>query len=169
MINLLPSQYKEGLRSEERFRLVLILGLLIVVFLICLSLALLSIRVYGSGKIQAYQILVESQREEGGELHVERVRELNFDIAELSSFYTSRVLLSDVIERVSAAFPKNVYLTSFSYTSAKIALTGFAPQTENLLAFRTILEQDPLFENFYFPAANWIRAADINFSFEFTL
>ncbi|MBI2098654.1 MAG: hypothetical protein HYT49_03355 [Candidatus Wildermuthbacteria bacterium] len=183
MINLLPPQYKEELQREERFRLVLILGLLLVVFLICLSLALLSIRVYVSGEIQAQQILVEAQREEGGELRLERMRELNSDIAGASSFYANRVLLSDVIERISAAFPSNVYLTSFAYTpvsqrggkgapapaKAKIALAGFAPQTEDLLALRANLGQITLFKNFYFPPSNWIRAADINFSFEFEL
>ena len=177
MINLLPPQDKEELHKEELFRLALILGLLLVMFLICLSLALLSIRVYVSGEIQAQRILVEAQREQGGELRLEHVRELNSDIAGISSFYASRVLLSDVIERISAVSTPNVYITSFDYTpisqrggkNASIALKGFASQTEDLLALRTNLEQVGLFKNFYFPPSNWIRAADINFSFEFEL
>lgn len=180
MINLLPPSYKEELRGEEQFRLVFILGILAVIFFVCLSLALLAIRVYLSGEIQAQQIFVESQRIDEQELRAEQMRELNGDIAEAESFYKSGVLISDVILRISDALPESVYITSLKYTpisnaskagekTAQIALTGFAPRTEDLLQIRESLEQDPLFRNVHFPPANWIRATNIDFSFDFEL
>ena len=173
MINLLPPEYKEELWGEERLRLVLTLGILLGVFLVCLALALLSIRVYVWGEINAQQILVESQRKEGGESDSTRIRELNTDVAAIVDFYTKRVPLADVIARIEPVLPENVYLTSFSYATGsprtKISLKGFASLTEDLLAFKVNLEQDPSFENFSFPQSNWIRAADIDFSFDFEL
>lgn len=185
MINLLPPSYKEELRGEEHFRLVLILGMLIVVFCICLSLALLAIRVYLAGEIEVQQILVESQQGQNDwKARADQVRDLNRDIAAAASFYENKMLLSDVILRISDVLPESVYITSLSYTpvssskagkvggkssEVKIALRGFAPRTEDLLQIRTSLEQDPLFGNFHFPPSNWIRATDINFSFDFEL
>jgi len=184
MINLLPPSYKEELQGEEHFRLVLILGMLIVIFFVCLSLALLAIRVYLSGEIEVQQILVESQSQDDRTSRVEQVQKLNGDIAEVSSFYENKVLISDVILRISDVLPESVYITSLSYTpvfnsksgkadekpsKVKIALTGFAPRTEDLLQIRTSLEQDPLFGNFHFPPSNWIRATNIDFSFDFEL
>ena len=184
MINLLPPSYKEELQGEEQFRLVLILGMLIVIFFVCLSLALLSIRVYLSGEIQAQQILVESQSKDDRSSRVDQVRDLNRDIAEASSFYENKVLISNVILRISDVLPESVYITSLSYTpifnskssrvdekpsKVKIALTGFSPRTEDLLQIRTSLEKDPLFGNFHFPPSNWINATNINFSFDFEL
>jgi len=152
---------------------VLILGILLGVFLVCLALALLSIRVYVWGEINAQQILVEAQRQEGGESDSARIRELNADVAAIMDFYTERVSFADVVARVEGALPENVYLTSLSYAAgspkAKVSLKGFAPLTEDLVAFRANLERDPTFENFSFPQSNWIRAADIDFSFDFEL
>ena len=171
MINLLPPHYKEELQREEQFRLVLILGLLVIAFFICLSLSLLSIRVYILGEIQAQQILVDAQREEGGDSHIKEMQGRNAEIGGVASFYKNRTALSHLLERVAAALPEGIYLTSFTYApmdaGAKIALAGRALQTEDLLALRTSLERDPSFENFNFPPSNWIRAADIDFSFTF--
>ena len=184
MINLLPPSYEEELRKEEYFRLVLILGMLIVVFFICLSVALLAIRVYLSGEIEVQQILVESQSQDDRRARVDQIRDMNGDIKEVSSFYKNKMLLSDAILRNSDALPESVYITSLRYTpvsnsnqskvggkpaEVKIVLTGFAPQTEDLLQIRTSLEKDPLFGNFHFPPSNWIRATNINFSFDFEL
>ena len=169
MINLLPPSHKEELRGEEQFRLVLILGMLLMTFFICLSLSLLSIRVYVSGEIQAQQILAESQGKEGGESSLEQIHTLNKDIKGVSSFLASRVTLSDIIARISSALPESVYITSLSYTNAKIALAGFAPQTEDLLLLRANLGQESLFGNFRFPPSNWIKAANIDFSFDFEI
>ena len=112
------------------------------------------------------------------------MRDLNRDIAEVSSFYENKVLISNVILRISDVLPESVYITSLSYTpifnskssrvdekpsKVKIALTGFSPRTEDLLQIRTSLEKDPLFGNFHFPPSNWINATNINFSFDFEL
>ncbi len=183
MVNLLPPSHKEELRGEEQFRLALILGLLLVAFFVCLSLSLLSIRVYVSGEIQAQQILVESQREEGGESRVEQIRQRNADIAGISSFYTGRIALSDIIARISDSLPEGVSLSAFTYApilqsgkggegglaKAKVLLVGFAPLTEDLLSMRANLEEEPLFGNFHFPPSNWIRASNIDFSFDFEI
>ncbi|HEY4510137.1 MAG TPA: PilN domain-containing protein [Candidatus Paceibacterota bacterium] len=169
MINLLPPSHKEELRGEEQFRLVLILGILLMTFFVCLSLSLLAIRVYVSGEIQAQKIFGEAQKKEGGESRLTQIRTLNKDISEVSSFLTGKVALSDIIAKISSAVPENVYLTSLSYTNKKIVLTGFAPLQEDLLQFRTNLEGDSLFKNFRFPFSNWSSAVNIDFSFDFEL
>ena len=169
MINLLPPFHKEELRGEEQFRLVLILGMLLMTFFICLSLSLLAIRVYVSGEIRAQEILAETQEKEGRESRLGQIHTLNEDIAGVSSFLAGRITLSDVIARISSALPESVYFTSLSYTNEKIALAGFAPQTEDLLSLRANLEKDSLFGNFHFPSSNWIRATNIDFSFDFEI
>lgn len=173
MINLLPPLHKEELHREEQFRLVLILGMLLMTFFICLSLSLLAIRVYVSGEIQAQDILAEAQKKEGGESRLAQIRALNQDIVGVSSFFANRIVLSDTIARISSALPEGAHITSLSYTpmspGAKIALQGFAPQGEDLLQFRANLEQDPLFKNFRFPTSNWNNAINVNFSFDFEI
>ena len=183
MINLLPPHHKKELRGEQRFRLVLILGMLLITFFICLSLSLLSIRVYISGEIQTQRISVEAQRKEGEELRLQEIRKLNEEVQGVSSFLAKRIEVSGIVERISSALPANVRLSSLLYapstqiakgdsptpSRAKIVLAGFAPRTEDLLEIRTNLEQDSVFKNFQFPPSNWVRAENIDFSFDFEI
>lgn len=169
MINLLPPQHKKELRGEEQFRLVLILGMLLMVFFVCLSLSLLAIRIYVSGEIQTRQILAEAQRVEENGSRLEQIRQRNADIGGIASFYAGRIVLSDIVDRIASALPESMHVTSLIYTKGKIALAGFAPSTEDLLSFRTRLEAEPLFKNFRFPSSNWVEATDIDFSFDFEL
>ncbi|MBI1984835.1 MAG: hypothetical protein HYS60_01845, partial [Candidatus Wildermuthbacteria bacterium] len=57
MINLLPPQYKKELALEETFRLCVILGVSIFVFLLSLALMLFALRVYFQGQIVSQDIL----------------------------------------------------------------------------------------------------------------
>lgn len=173
MINLLPDPYKKAMRQEEQFRLVFILGMLLAAFFVCLSLLLLAVRISAAGQTQAQQILVESQKGTEDALRSERIRTLNEEIAQVSSFYEGRVSLSELLERISNALPQSISLTSLSYTQGtpkgKITLKGFAPRTEDLLELQTNLEKDPLVENLRIPPANWARATHIDFSLDFEL
>jgi Tfp pilus assembly protein PilN len=182
MINLLPEANRKELKKEETFHLILIFGVLSVVFCICLSLLLLSIRIYVSGEIQTQKILVESQKEEEKESPLGEIRSINRDITGLNDFYQEQVVFSDMIMRISDAAPKGVHLISFNYTPpfsqiqkeeeplyARVSLTGFAPTTEDLLAFRANLEGDALFESFNFPSSNWNEESNISFSFDFAV
>lgn len=169
MINLLPPSYKEELRGEEQFRLALILGLLLMAFFICLSLSLLAIRVYVFGEIQAQQILVESQRKEGGESRLAQIRQRNSDTASIAFFIANKLVLSDIVNRIASALPESMHMTSLSYAKGKIALAGFAFTVEDLQQFRKNLEQDTLFKNFHFAPSNWVSAKNIDFSFDFEL
>ena len=181
MINLLPPEDKEQLKKEESFRLILILGMLSVLFFVCLSLLLLSIRIYVGGGIAAQNILIEAEKKQEQESPLQKIRLLNGDIKELERFYAQETVLSDIILRITTAVPERVYITSFSYTppirpkggkeitNARVSLTGFGPTREDLLAFRAKLEEDALFENFNFPQSNWKLAEDIDFSFTFEI
>lgn len=179
MINLLPPAKKEDLQKEENFRLVLILGVLWVFFLVCFSLLLLAIRIYVAGEIQTQNILVEAGSLQQEESALQNIRALNRDVGGLAAFYENQVMLSRVIADISSAAPSGIYLTSFNYAvpsqqgaknntpAARISVTGFAPTTEDLLAFRTNLEQQNSFANVNIPPANWVNSQNITFSFDF--
>jgi len=182
MINLLPPTYKEELKKEGNFRLTVTLGILVLVFFICLSLLLLSIRIYVSGVINTERIFVEIEKKayEQEKLPDINVKELNQNIGRLSVFYNEEVRISSIFEDVGGALPKGAYLKSFAYTpsasigregktKANIALKGFAKTTEDLLALKVNLENNELFSNFFFPSANWVDPVDIDFSFSFEL
>ena len=97
MINLLPIANRKKLQEEETFHLVLILGVLLILFCICLSLLLLSIRMYVFGEIQTQRVLIESQREEDKESPLGKIRSINNDLKGLNNFYQKQVVFADII------------------------------------------------------------------------
>ena len=172
MINLLPPADRKKLREEKTFRLVLILGVMLVFFFICFSLLLLSIRIYVAGEIEAQNILVEEEkRGSEGNASLQNIRSVNSDIVGVDTFYSNQVLLSNVIVRISSALPADTRINSLTYTPAArgtvgdtISITGFAPETDSFLRFRANLESNPEFVEFFSPTSNLVKQ---EFSFEF--
>lgn len=175
MINLLPSQEKEILRQEEKYKLVLILGTLFLIFLICLILILLSIRISFSGQLNVQKILLnqkeESFKKSPSQNLEEKIVSFNQTFSELSSFYSSRSNMVDILEKISQDLPYGVYLTNFNFDSEtrQISLSGFSPSREILLELKENLEKEENFQEIYFFPSNWVKPNDIDFVVNFKI
>ena len=180
MINLLPPQNKTELDLEEKWKLVMLSGLFFIMFLVCLSLILISINLYISGEVMSQKILLE-QREK--EFRIPQVQALQKNLAafnetifQLDLFYQNQFNISDVLKKVSATLPEGIYLKNLSclpQVPAKdgwktgCSLSGFSPTREILLDFKANLEKEESFKEIAFPPASWVKQTDINFSVAF--
>ena len=151
MINLLPIEEKKILKTEEKWRMVLILGVLVLSFLFCLILILSSIKIYIADKVETQKFLVETERKESekSEALKENISLVNQNLQKLNSFYQESNL-SDILEKISNTLSFGMYLNDFSYQkqssekedSFDIVLSGFAPNLETLFEFRKSLEKN---------------------------
>lgn len=174
MINLLPPQQKKELLMEDKYRLVLILGVVVLSFLISLSLILFSIKLYVSGQAKFQEILFDSeekgfQNSESQELEKE-LSLSNQNLLKLQSFYKRQFDWSGFLEKTSKTVPPGIYLTSLSFSPVvkeenrlQVSIAGFSPDRETLFEFKKNLEANEVFENIYFSPINWVSPRDINF------
>jgi len=174
MINLLSPQQKRELLEEERFRLILILGILFLVFLILLSLILLSINIYILGQAEFQKILASSEKKEFPQRFKTLKEELtliNQDLSKVDSFYQSQFQLTEFLKRISEIIPEGVYLKSFSYQkgNSQITFSGFSPTVGALVDFKDNLEKQKDFKEIRFPPAVWIKLTDIDFEVNFKI
>lgn len=175
MINLLPIQQKEELILEEKFKLVLILGIIILVSIISLVLILFSIKISILGALEIQKIYLEQKEKELKIAKIqeleEKIKDLNFTLSNLNSFYQSQIDLTEILEKISKILPENTYLTSLNFNSSlsQFSLSGFSPDRETLLQFKGNLEREEKFEQIYFPPTVWVTPTDINFSVTFKL
>ena len=180
MINLLPPQTKTELKLEERWKLVMLLGLLFLLFLVCLSLILISINIYISGEVASEKILLEQREKEFRTPQTQALQKnlttFNQTLSQLDAFYQSQFNISDVLEKISKVLPPGTYLTNLSCTPQALnkdgwktacSLSGFCPSRETLLDFKTNLEKEKSFGEISFPPASWVKPTDINFSVTF--
>jgi Tfp pilus assembly protein PilN len=173
MINLLPTQYKRELKKEEKFKLVLILGTLFLIFLISLILILFSIKIYIQGQAETLKFLA---REEEEKLQRAEIRELRQKITaaqktilQLRNFYQNRSDPVRIVESIFQILPEQIHLTSFSFNkdTGMVLLSGFSPGREILFQLRTNLEDQEEFGEINFPPQNWIKSKDIDFQVTF--
>ena len=173
MINLLPPQYKNELKQERKYKLVLILGIVVLFFLISLSLILLSIKFYTQGQVESEKILLSLKEKQFKTPETEALQKdivlVNQEISKLSSFYQNQTNLVEILEKLSQIFPPGMYLTSLSYQKAifQISLSGYAPTRETLVQFKENLEKE--FKEVNFPPSNWVVPTDINFQTTFKI
>jgi Tfp pilus assembly protein PilN len=178
MINLLSPKEKEGLIQEKNWKLILILGILVLIFLICLGLILLSIKIYVSGQVEAQKILFSQEEKKFEESQIRDLEEKiiisNKTLSNVNSFYQSQINLIEILEKIPETLPQGIYLTALYFNPitdaengkyvAKISLSGFSPTRETLLEFKENLEKEELFGEIYFPPSCWVPAVDIDFS-----
>jgi len=183
MINLLPIQQKKEILQEENWRLVLIVGITILAFLICLTLMLFSIKIYISGQVEVQKTFLEAEEEEFKTSELRNLEEeltlTNRTLLELNSFYQEQLNTTEILGKISETLPAGTYLTTLNFTSltitekekyiAQISLSGFAPTREILLEFKKNLEKENLFDEIYFPPSNWVKPTDIDFSVNFKI
>ena len=168
MINLLPSIHKEGLKQQERTRLVVILGTLVFLFLLSLTLLLVAIWVYITGQLQGQEIAQERYEESSLQQRMvaSELRKLNFDVTNVASIQQEQTFLSIVLERISVALPSEFYITSLTLSNGNLSLAGFAPTRDALDTFRNVLEEDAIFSDIIIPQSVWSIAKDVIFSLE---
>lgn len=169
MINLLPPQYREELRLEENFKLVLILGMIFLIFLFSLVLILFSVKVHIQGKTEALKVLLKAEE---ARLQIAEIQDIQRKIAtsnemilELQSFYEVKTDSINILEKIFQTLPSGVYLTSLSWQkeAGQVAVFGFAPKRELLFELKNNLETKAEFSDIDFPPQNWIKPADIDF------
>jgi len=178
-INLLPQKEKELLLKEEKFKIILILGISLIAALISFSLILLSIKIYLLGEIEIQKILLLQKETESLPVkEIEgKISSHNLILSQLRSFYQNNFSLSETLEDIFQTLPQEIYLTNLnvSLTTLKgerlleVSLSGFSPDRETLLEFKKNLESRESFRDIYFPPSSWIKAQNINFSVDFKI
>jgi len=175
MINLLPSNEKEELRQEEIFKLVLILGIVILAILTSLTLVLFSIKISLLTELETQKFYLEEKEKELKSPRLagleEKIKALNLTLAKLSSFYQGKTYLTEILEEISQTLPEKTYLTSLNFNAefSQFSLSGFSPDRATLLQFKENLEREKKFTNIYFSPASWLEPKDINFSVNFSI
>jgi len=181
MINLLPQQQKDELKQEESFKLVLILGIVVLAFLISLFLILFSIKVSIEGQIAAQRVFLEQKKTENVQFQnlTERIKSLNLALSKLNTFYQEELNLVKISNTITDALPSGVYLTALNFNrsagfekekySGKIFLAGYSPTRQALIDFKKNLEKEERFEEVYFPPENWVEPVDVDFTANFKI
>ena len=175
MINLLPQKQKQELLLEEKFKAVLILGVIILASLVSFIFILISIKISLSAEMAIQKINFEQKEKELADPALQdmesKITSANAAFSQLDSFYRGQRDSSAVIEKIFNALPPGVYLNnlSFNSVSSKVFIAGFSPSRETLLKLKENLEKENSFSDVYFPPTNWIEPANITFSLNFKI
>jgi Tfp pilus assembly protein PilN len=175
MINLLPNHQKEELREEEKFKIVLILGIILFSFFLSLSLSLFALKAIADSKVESQKILAEAKEKnwnsQPGKDLEKKIQDYNLTLTQLKSFYQKEINLTEILEKIYSLLPSGVYLNLFNFDRQQnlISLSGFSPTRDHLLKFKENLENQKEFGEIYFPPSNWVQPNDINFSVNFKI
>lgn len=181
MLNLLPPQQKKEILEEERWKLVLVSMTVVSFCFAALIFILLLVDIVLLSNLEIQKINFNHQEKSPDVLQTEimksKLSEFNQTIFALEEFYQNQFTLIDTIKQLSdLLISSDLYLTDFKFvalppqednSTGQISLTGFAAKREYLLSFKKNLEQSANFHGVNFPASNWVKPADINFTATF--
>jgi len=178
MINLLPLKEKKELLMENNLKVTVILGSLSILFLVCLSLLFISINIFIEGGIETQKILFDQREKELETFKMQALQNdlvsFNKTLVSLKSFYQNEDDFVDILEIISNTIPDGTNLSNLSVSPQSKGdivcnLSGSSPDRDLLLKLKENLEKEELFTDVYFPPANWVKPADINFTASFKI
>lgn len=178
MINLLPPKEKEELRLENNIKLVIVLGNIFIISLICLSLVLFSLKFYILTRVssQDYELLeAEKKYKTPDFISLKQIiQQSNETIIKVDNFYKKDNHIWGTLETIlELQRPSGVYFTSIVINRKKedakhkVSIYGASDNRDNLLIFKNNIERNEQIENLNFPASNWLKPNNIDFSLTF--
>lgn len=193
MINLLPPKEKEELLFEKNKKLIIVLGNVFLISLICLSLVLFSLHVYILGEINYQRIILDDTKKKYQTpdfLSFESIiQKYNASLVAIDTFYKKEIYFSDILKTISEIQrPKGVSITSIAINAmkennlpasakpkalsagkTKVTISGMSDTRDDLLIFKSNIENNQKVTNVYFPPNSWIKPSDISFNLTFEI
>ena len=175
MFNLLPPYWQKKLEEEELFKTVTILGTVATAASLSFILMLMLVKIYFSIELKNVQVVTE---EKAKEMEIFGINEAEKEItlrnkfvAKVNEFYSDQMSITEMVARVAQTLPAGVTLSRLSLANNNtINLSGYSPDRNSLIAFKSNLEKEPSFRKVVFPPENWLMAQniafDINFKYE---
>lgn len=173
MINLLPPEQKKELLLKKKIHLIIVLGSVFTIFIICLSLILLSLKFYLLITIYSMEFqtantkdllkLTEAKKE---------ITEYNFKINNLKSFYENQLFFNEMLRStLEVDIPKGVYiiyiLSEKNNNEIETTIYGFSDLRENLILFKDNIDKSNIIKSPYFSPDSWTKTSNINFYLTF--
>jgi len=180
MINLLPPEEKQKLFLRKKEKLAAILGIVAVVFLICLILILSSIKFYVSAEVDYQKTALQQTKQENQTLDAVNldniIQKYNGVLTQLDSFYKKEIHFSRVLKNISdIPTPKDLRFTNFSLNrdpasgTTHVMVAGVSGTRDELLFFKNNIGTDKQIINPYFSPESWISPKNANFSLTFEI
>lgn len=180
MTNLLPPEERGELILKNRERLAIVLGLIVLIFLVCLILILLSIRFYIlTNVISQKNILNQVENNYKTPEFIkfkDTIQKHNNNIIRINSFYEEEIYFSPILKIISnIPHPDGVYLTELSLNrdnenkKLDITVSGFSNFRENLLVFKKNIEENKEIKEPYFSPESWTNPQGVRFYLAFKI
>ena len=178
MINLLPPAEKQNLSLEDRWRTVLILGLVMLIFFASLILIFILINFSLGSQVKSQDVILENEENrfasEGIQTVKNDVEQANRNLLAIDSFYKQKADMTGFLEKISSLLPKGIYLNSISINPCsggenafQVSIAGHALAIENVIELNEKLKGDDQFSNVSFPSDTWFKKQDFIFAVTF--
>lgn len=170
MINLLPQADKDELFLKRIKNLSLVLGAIVVIFLICLILILLSFKFFMLAEVDYQKYLLQTAQEKYETPDVKNYKAIiakyNASLPIVVYFYKNEKFVSDILALLSQIQKSGgVHFTNIAIDEQnKITISGTSDTRENLIAFQKNLEGTAGIKNVSFSASSWISPTNNNFN-----
>lgn len=174
MINLLPGEYRDTLRSEYRKRLIIISLYCVIIVFFFTILTFLPAYITAQAKVTVLDVQIEAMSKIRGADNRLSAREIirgaNATIAKYEQI-NSLPRVAPLLIGLLATRPQGVLIDGigFDRTSGKVTLRGLARAREDLLLFKKRLEELPDVLSVDVPVASLVRQQNATFNITISL
>jgi hypothetical protein len=177
MINLLPEKEKIALRKEYRLRFIIVAEWMLLIVILGAAVLMAPSYLLSYSKRKSTESIYSKPATEKQQEYIELNRKITSGKALISLLKPVKppLVVSDLIAVVTKHHVKNaISVTDIFYaftepSTTKIQVRGIAKTRQNLIDFKSALEQEPSIEKADFPVANLAKDSNIDFTLTLTI
>ncbi|MCG2695545.1 PilN domain-containing protein [Candidatus Parcubacteria bacterium] len=169
-LNLIPQKLKKEAKLGRLYKELKRIGYILIIAAIIIAITLLTAKLIlqnNFNKIIEQTTLVA----ETSQTHNVKVRDINFQMSQISQVQNDFMELSLLVEDLAAKTPENIALSlvKINRVPPSINISGYADTREGLLSFKKNLEESPVYFDIQFPLQNILQKENVSFEMSATL
>jgi Tfp pilus assembly protein PilN len=171
-LDLLPEQRKQEIKRRKTFRMILREEALFLLPLVLFILILFDI--YYVLRVQKDTLGVQYSSQQSQDkyqqlnIYEEKFKQANAIDKVLRKIQSGHLRWVGLFRQVSDVTPDGIYISNLSTKNYAVFLAGKAQTRDNLLDFKTRLEENECFQDINVPLSNLVVKNDIDFQIDFT-
>jgi hypothetical protein len=174
MINLLPEEYKNRIKNQNKWNGLLSLEAQILFLCVFAMIGMIGIKYYFRAEDNLALIMLKAYQDKNlsSQAEIDNIGKINQEINRVNSIIKKQISVSDYFIKVSQSLEKGMNLKSFLYKykddGVEISLVGWAPDNNSLSKFQENLE-NTFQTSINIPLDSLAKRSDIDFSFNFNI
>lgn len=172
-LNLIPPNKKEEIERNRRLKMVIrtevVMTIIAVVFLVVFVSFRYSLELDLAGEKMLNSEIEKADQFERIKNYDNQFNQANERIKQIAAIDKAQLYWSKIFEKISQLIPAGIEVRTLTTDQYAVTIVGLSDTRDNLIEFKSKLEENACFSDIVLPLSNLVDKADVDFKITFNV